>query len=259
MSEVITKPGFYRTQDGEKAEVVGQASDGRWLGILNGAAWWNSDGQLFCGIHRPGNITGPWHDPPTPPDGFQLMPRKYLPTGGDMFCDAGGPLWKPIYSGGTWVNRASAEWLDENRTPYAPHYIASPIPKPFRISEHGVGVYETRDGRELKVVSRCGPQSYPWCGEQAIYRRQWSDSGKRFHNRDVEDDLVRYIGPLPAEKPQEPWTCTGELRWNNADEACQARDAELDYARKAIKTVMVLEQRWTRGTEEEWRPVPVTQ
>lgn len=331
MSDVIPKPGLYRQQNGRPADVK-WVGDGKALGFdSNGeeTAWWTATGKWTVeapddfGFH----ITGPWiPDPPEPPPGFAVMPKDYVAKVGDWAANNGHQKKFAVIDprNGLWIGW-SAERLDYDRPHNAPHYIAAPMPKPFSISEHGPGVYETRDGEEATVKRQCSVEvTYIWKGcTQSLSYASWADGGQFEVSRTLPHDLVRYLRPLPQPAvdpvwrelgPDEPivdsdqfafrdhtsnvhddsyfvdsfdsmvgqtvrqlnqqypgfggrivrrrvappaqseWVPTNELRLakcaGSAEGAHISRlTGEMQWSR--------IEQKWTNGTDSEWRPIPV--
>lgn len=266
MSDVITKPGLYRQQNGKQADVK-WVGDGKALGFdHNGeeTCWnaasgkWNGNAPVNFQFH----ITGQWiPDPPEPPDGFQVMPKEYVAKEGDQVWSTSHGFWTKCFHAIGMTAGQYDQWNDQCRSE-APHFFASPIRKPFSISEHGPGVYETRDGREAVVIGRGCGISFPWTGyidEGERFNKSWKDCGT-WQQGEQPQDLVRYLRPLPKTAVDSPpaqseWVPTNELRlWK-----CGYRDIgrfftaisenESGYAHFVRK--------WTNGTDSEWRPVKV--
>lgn len=64
----ITGPGFYRQRDGSTAEVVGQASDGHWIGIRSDdilCSWCAATGTCVSGGGDAFDLVAPWTEPRT--------------------------------------------------------------------------------------------------------------------------------------------------------------------------------------------------
>lgn len=59
----ITGPGFYKMQNGQKAEVVGRCSGGAWMGIAPSCAprFWSECGS--CNNVFADSIIAPWTEP----------------------------------------------------------------------------------------------------------------------------------------------------------------------------------------------------
>lgn len=141
------------------------------------------------------------------------------------------------------------------------HFFAEPIPAPeppFRISTRGVGIYETRDGRQAKVTRNVSSSpKVLWEGNTSSRDwTAWFDNGRR-GDTESKCDLVRYISPLPE---PEKWTPTCELRF--------VRPQNRHIGKPQLNAVchngyggfrLILEQKWTRGDDEQWRQVEVTQ
>lgn len=153
-------------------------------------------------------------DPPAPPTGYEIRDRNYVPQRGDLLWECG--TWYAVFD-----HQLSIEDRDLQMPDLAPMFIASPIPKPFRISEHGPGLYETRDGREATVERKDGPGLHPWsgtlnCGSEGVCRLTWKDCGMWRASDECASthDLVRYLGPLEPQKPSvdpgEGWRLLGE-------------------------------------------------
>lgn len=235
MSFKIEKPGEFKQRDGRTSELLAQRG-GYWFGI-NPSGFpcrWHIDGTHE--EHTLSDIVGPI--PPKPPPGFQTYLSDKVSQWDMIFSQ-----WDMIYRG------RSAAQLDVQFPNNAPHYIASPIPKTFRISDHGPGVYECRDGRQATVTGKianpaCGGK-YPWEGIGRDGECFFTDEGKFWaHEEESEADLVRYIGP-PTEQP---WTNTKTPRYRMVGSILIG----------PINTAIWIEERkWTRGTESEWRPVEV--
>jgi hypothetical protein len=203
MSFAITCPGFYRQRNGGKAELFAERHGGRWYGLTGTGfmEWWDRTGiQRGSAGDFAGDIVSEWHEPPTPPDGFQLMPADYVGEKGldQIWLTGNDSYWSTI------EGDVSAERMDYLWPSHAPHYIASPIPKPFRISDHGCGVYECRDGSRAKVT-QIDKSSYPWRGStDRVSTASWTDCGAFTIGVPQHFDLVRYIGPLPSPQPERP-------------------------------------------------------
>jgi len=246
MSNIIPSLGEYVDTNGLPCRVV--HIEGGWaFGFYSdgaGGVWECEDG--YSPYYA--DIKGPKPpDPPTPPEGFQLADRethkyrredKIIGNRGGWLCfDA------PEHVGLTAVE------FDAKYPREEPFYIASPIPKPFSISEHGPGVYETRDGRRATVNSRLAGTRDWWNGTVHGSGRTWKEDGWYPTSGPCTEDLVRYIGPL-----EEPWVATDMHR-----ETIVASDGttwtktwcgfvDLPKPRR-------IEQKFTRGTEEQWREV----
>lgn len=192
--------------------------------------------------------------PPEPPAGCVVMPREYVAKAGDWTCLRGSG-WDDWDRSGK-----SAAQLDEQFPHNIPHYIAAPIPKPFSISEHGPGVYQTRDGREATITHKDGGE-WPWhgctTGISADIDMSWRDDGMFCFGPDKPGDLIRYLRPLP--ETTETWVPTVELRWSDFVGLPQPGSAWVSCHDKngTYSCNRVLEQKWTRGSESEWRPVEV--
>lgn len=254
MSDIITGPGFYKQQNGGKAEVCGQSKlDGRWYGrpacTATGHSW-NHDGTSTAPSF---NIVSAWiPEPPAPPPGFVVMPRNVKPY---MGCQRWSRSlgWSPLMDDS--YLEGSAEYWD-SRSAAAPIYFASPIPKPFRISEHGVGVYETRDGREATVFRRFGDG---WAGPDLPSGFEWYDDGRRDSFGERPNDLVRYLRPLP----QPEWTPTNERPPLGLRPRFIADEQRLDELKAAIRRFRDAKRKVPRDWYEEMfelleRPVTTT-
>jgi hypothetical protein len=70
----------------------------------------------------------------------------------------------------------------------------------------------------------------------------------------------RRVAPLP-EPPQEPWVATHEWRWRLSDSTVHSKETRAVESRlmqsDADKRWLVLEQKFTRNGETDWRPIPV--
>lgn len=258
MSDVITGPGAYGNPRNRRMDVkfvdgecaYGRDQDGDWC------VWSTIDGGNLLSNGTSYDITGPWiPDPPEPPAGFVVQDRETYRgvKGVDKVLICGE--WQTVDG----FEDMTAVEVDAEY-PAKPHWFASPIPKPFSISEHGPGVYETRDGREEPVTWR-SPGGGVW-GREGQHP-DWHDDGRMTALRELPGDLVRYLRPLPKqEQPQEEWTPTNELR-NRSIElvGLVAKDKRENgmysvYANGNWFSV-VLEQKWTCGEKSEWRPVGV--
>jgi hypothetical protein len=127
-------------------------------------------------------------------------------------------------------------------------------PKPFRISDHGPGVYLTRDGREAEVTCKsCDREdNWPWNGhiiDGSMPSKTWKDNGHWLAPGESGEDLVRYLRPLP----QPEWTPTDHYQQTTIVDGCEWTSRWYGKPPSAAR----IEQRWTRGTEEEWRPVTI--
>lgn len=248
---VITKTGLHREVGGGKARV-------EFLGSMPGVAFgydsqgrptaWECETGATCyGKH----IAAERVDPPAPPpvdvgEGWRRLAKGDLIEIGDEWLDDVRGEWMPCdYRIGTpfGANVGSGEWLPHRRR----------IPQPFRISTHGCGVYETRDGREANVtlIKSGGAFSYPASGTVAGCAGEytWTDEGQESAVFKARRDLVRYLRPLPSPEPQ--WTPTCELRWK------QPLRGWAGVTPAGAQMLNTLEQRWTCGDREEWRAVEI--
>lgn len=245
MSFQITKPGLYRQRNGGKAEVFGKGSDGRWYGAEHSpmpcCSVWMDSGAFACdGAEGATDIVGEWIDAPDPGEGWRPLKDEEVVEEGDEFTRNGRVWLSPTETVGMAVRDARQRFIAPERVFYKRR-----IPQPFRVSEHGLGIYATRDGREATVDSKDGLGEWsgmldrgPWFG---IDRVTWKDDGHWHNDRELPNDLVRYIGPLPKTEP-ETWVRTNELQWR--------------YKRQE-SIAPTLEQKWTCGDKSEWRPVEV--
>lgn len=233
MSFKITGPGFYRQRNGGKAEVFAER-EGWWYGMdySGDAQCWRVNGSWRIGgeEHHSFDIVDVWHDPPpTPPDGFQLMPRNYVAREGDSLWNALPPAWQEV--GG--CAGQSAEEMEVELPGWAPVYIASPIPKP----DPGEGWRILRDYEIIEKGDEwcCPEMSQEWsaCGTLAV----GSTPLEWFIHRTV---FVRRRVPK--------WVATNELRWRQPPGSSSHGDGYV---------LRVLEQKWTFGNKHEWRPIPV--
>jgi hypothetical protein len=165
-----------------------------------------------------------------------------------------------------WWRCADGNWQGAGDD-YRLHIVGPWIePKPFSISEHGPGVYETREGKETTVIgpSSCSSAWHRWQG-----RYTYGDTGGLFSSGQPSCfDLVRYLRPLPKPEPQEyvsksgpailppqpEWTPTNHYQQTTIVDGCEWTSRWYGKPPSAAR----IEQRWTNGTEEEWRPVPTT-
>lgn len=130
MADVIAGPGFYRQRDGGKVEIVAVA---RGVGIgyaPNFESWepdtWQLDGSWYeDGGEDARDIVSVWHEPPVPPEGFELRDREtYRAVEGDMFFGSNGERkWCPCCA----TRGSTASEMDDMSPHQAPFYIASPI------------------------------------------------------------------------------------------------------------------------------------
>lgn len=196
------------------------------------------------------DIKGPWiPDPPEPPAGFVVMPKEYVAKDGDKLTGSnwqcGWQKFPRCFDG------MSAADIEATYPSSGTHWIASPIPKPFSISEHGPGVYARRDGVEANVDA-WNEISKTWSGRVAGDLHGWFDDGKVNYTGEHPGDLVRYLRPLP--KPTVEWTPTNELR---LAETSLSDSLATWYGKGGASTWRRLEQKWTCGEKSEWRPVGV--
>jgi hypothetical protein len=154
----------------------------------------------------------PIPDPPEPPAGFVVQDREaYRYTLGDRHVRLGFSRSWARFEGSCHMGLSAIE-LDAKYPQEAPFYIASPIPKPFSISEHGPGVYETRGGRTAEVTALGNPADKKWQAAWPDASCWWPDNGRCFCDTEVAYDLVRYLRPLPkpAVDPGEGWRLLGD-------------------------------------------------
>lgn len=253
---VITNPGSHRERCNGKAQVNYVESSSGWAfgydSMGRATAWHCETGRANFGY----SIIAEWHDPPSPPDGYVVMPREYGIRPGDMFSDnvtrRQGSPWRVVTS---LVGKCQAS-LEQHNADLAPIYIASrvpPSPPEFRISDKGCGVYETRDGRQATVDSQ---YESTWGGVCEDERREWNNDGSQIPDHILRGDLVRYISPLPTEQP---WTPTCELRLARPQNRHIGKPKLLGKCHNGhVGFDVIPEQKWTRGVESEWRPIEVT-
>lgn len=259
MSDVIQRVGEYDQTCDEQRRMKARVEH-----IENGRAFWfDCDGDPDHWDAATGeadatyDIKGLWiPDPPAPPEGFAVMPRDYVAKAGDRVFAGTTNRWVDVTG---WAG-CSVVQLEGELAARIPTYIASPIPKPFRISDKGCGVYARRDGVEKKVVSTARRE---WRGEFYVWADDvgWTyrDDGVVCHQTTPSPlDLVRYISPLPEPEPQEQWVPTCELRWKQ----CKSGDGGgvwiWEHDKVCPRQILARqEQRWTCGEKSEWRPVGV--
>ena len=279
MSDVIPKPGKYQQFSGRPAEVK-WVGDGKALGFDFGGEptmWDAATGRWALAMNEPEfccHIVSPWPpDPPPKPvdpgEGWRLLGDDEVIADGDEYlCEGGRRQWFPVACAppqGMTVAASHGWWIRD----YVPVHYRRRIPKTFRISDQGCGVYETRDGREAVVTghnpgfkttcrNRC-----EWVGATTeagrAFSTSWTDSGN-WAIQDQAVDLVRYLRPLPE---PEGFLPTNELRTRTLGLAGTVPDNKRPngtysaFANGSWFSV-VLEQKWTNGTVTEWRPIPVT-
>jgi hypothetical protein len=251
MSDVITKVGPHRLEDGSPCRVV-HIEYGFAFGFDKGGkthAWCCATGDETENRSR-FRIVGEWQDPPAPPvppEGFEIRNRDYKCQLGDKGMNNTGG-WGEV-TNSSWLGKSARE-LDAWGERYAPYYIASPIPKP-QPPEPGEGWRLLEPSEQVEEGDEVFRPEFPdwgWRLSENLIGRRLQSHGCLYRRR---------IGPLPVE---EPWVPTNELRWKLADGVGttwvgvkETRNGNgLAYANHR------LEQRWTRGTEEDWRPIPVT-
>jgi hypothetical protein len=246
MNDVIQAVGPHKDKHGERCEVkhidqgiaFGFDSDGD-------PAWWKCDTGNWqgAGDNYSLHITGPWIEPPTVDvgEGWRLLEEGEMPQEGDE-C-----RWREN-TNDPW--QSALNWKRGN--PQSAHCIyRRRVPKPFRISEHGPGVYLCRDGREYEVIPLPHGTEFTWWTRK--HAESWRDDGtwSLAHGEKCPDkDLVRYLRPLP----QPEWTPTDQYQQTTIVDGCEWTSRWYGKPPSAAR----IEQRWTRGTESEWRPVPTT-
>lgn len=245
MSDVITKCGDYmhrHSTDRLKARVV-HIEDGYAFGFDSDGdpdSWRCSDGRSSCTR----DITGPWiPEPPTPPEGFELKPKDYVAKEGDRCVWGRATSWHDV-SG--WKGFCAQE-LEDEFSARIPVYIASPIPKPakpdpgegWRLLEEGETVECDDENRDVKFKEEWSLDRGAFAGKNVGQKmRQYERNGLHFRRR------------LPDTKPE--WTCVGDLRWRRPATGWASMTPDV------AQILNTLEQRWTNGTDSEWRPVPAT-
>lgn len=249
MSFQITAPGDCIQRNKGKCGVVYVGLDFSY-GLASGGGaciWRTRTGETYLPNNPELNITGPWI--PDPPEGFEVRDREtYRAQLGDQLYESGDvKRWHKMSASGGVRGLTMAE-ADAKWHKFAPHYIASPVPPPFRISTHGAGVYETRDGRRAKVTGDGLPF---WYGEVGPCKNvSWVDSGtERECNPHFE--LVRYISPLPETEKWEPSerrrVVIGGDSW------------KVFYYWSGEAMPFPVEREWTCGEKVDWRAVEVSQ
>lgn len=244
---VITKPGFYREHGGGQCQIIAVDSYGSAVGFsseneLN--VYGCDDGGLGCDPHSnfPYDIDGPWVAELDPGDGWRTLNDSDVVEATDerYFSNL---IWETVDKG------TVGKSYDSNRHWPMRRRIE---PAPFRISDHGCGVYLTRDGQEEDVrVDRPGTY-YRWSSGISPGSLSWKDDG-RFYRDDLVSqlDLVRYLRPLDP-PPSVEWKPTGELRWRKPEAGWYGMTPHLALLGN------ILEQEWSDGTNTEWRPVTIT-
>jgi hypothetical protein len=243
MTDVIQAVGPHKDKNGERCEVkhidqgiaFGFDSDGD-------PSWWKCDTGNWQGagdayrLH----IVGPWIEPPTVDvgEGWRLLEDGEVIEDGDEYLSVS-----------TW-RRREEHVGDKQRALMLP--TRRRVPQPFRISDHGPGVYLTRDGREAHISDRRDKSGceewWGWAGEKHN-TTTWADSGLWAATESVSD-LVRYLRPLP--KPE--WTPTDNYQQTTIVDGCEWTT---QWQGRPPMTRRI-EQKWTNGTESEWRPVTTT-
>jgi hypothetical protein len=233
MSFAITGPGFYRQRNGGKVEVFA-VRNGWWYGKELGRSGfdgncWTSEGTVYSGIDNR-SITGPWHEPPTPPDGFQLMPADYVSKPGDMYWQGGRT--------NTWLHpviQLSATYRDAHYPENAQHYIASPIPKPA-LPDPGEGWRLLEDDETFIPGDECfDPHEERW--------------RPRMDSIGCKQDRGSWPTRRRIPEPQPEWVATNEYRRRVGDSTGSVIVywTGIEPHRR--------EQKFVRGTEHEWREV----
>lgn len=129
----------------------------------------------------------------------------------------------------------------------------------FRVSDHGCGIYETREGKQVSLVDKSGSETFPWRAKfGAIGYAAWGDDGRFYSDGKARpQDLVRYVGPLP--QPAEQWTKTCDLRLRRVSDKPELPAVCVMWfdmkTNEWARRYYVQEQRYTCGDREEWRAI----
>lgn len=94
-------------------------------------------------------------------------------------------------------------------------------------------------------------------GDEYFYKGQWYESWnwKEGYTK-VEGSQSTGIVYRRRISPPEPWVKTVDLQWKVVPD--KTRSAWFLYnGDRACAVCVQLQQRWTRGTEEEWRPLEI--
>lgn len=183
--------------------------------------------------------------------------------------DSSAGVVQVLHIEGRWAFGVFREWpviwkSCDAEVIYGPHACSitgvhvEPNPAPFRISDHGCGIYETRDGREavVRILNDTIHEGRPIRGRIRgnDFDFCWGDDGlNRPSKFDCGSDIVHYIGPLP--NPAETWTSTARTqdRVLNRDNGGPIPDGAFWSYRGGESKLVVREQCWVCGDREEWR------
>lgn len=251
MSDVITKPGFYRQRDGQKAEIV-SGRDGRWIGWdgedeaeswASNGSWWEEDDSEENPHNR--DIVAPWQDPPAFSVGELVLVNKPSTALHQHY----GTVEKvsnrhTVRFGNVLVSDFSTEELTRVALP-------APVPAGFRLkprnvhSVFGDQVFESGSANYWHPMTQGGGL----CGLTGSEAdSKWSRFAPHF-----------FAEPIPVPEPPSP-----ETQWTPT---CEQRKRVVPYGTHCSYLIyphgnpewVVDEHRWTSGDREEWRAVEVVQ
>lgn len=264
MSEFkIDCPGFYRQRNGGKAEVllindVHEYAIGFMPSDVGVPQRWTTAGEFHKGSYSsPLDLVARWPRFAVG-DRVRVKDACGLIRYATVTRHSNVTHFPYMVEDGSW-----SAWMDESEL--VPDERPAPEePKPFRISDHGLGVYETRDGREASIVGiRDGLTAYPWNGRVGSDWTSWTNEGKYACTISRHSaDLVRYIGPLPKSVEPEQWVPTCEDRYVYmglytftpiSEEYKQSIPMWFDGRWHFVRH----ERKFTCGDKSEWRPIPV--
>jgi hypothetical protein len=223
-----------RNVNADHGDIGISASHKEWVYRIGGS-WMNRTCEALGAVHA---INAPYFfAEPIPPEptvdvgeGWRLLEDGEVIEDGDEYLSVA-----------TWRRREERDG-DKQRPQMLP--TRRRVPKPFSISDHGPGVYLTRDGREVPIQE---PYQDRWLGFVHDVHPTWGDDGTFISTREHGLDLVRYLRPLP----QPEWTPTDHYQQTTIVDGCEWTSRWYGKPPSAAR----IEQRWTNGTEEEWRPV----
>lgn len=240
MSFTIKAPGFYVQRNGDKAEVFAER-DGRWWGRMVNlidreffAASWNSRGAFSKSeaTEMWGDIIGPW------PKFF--VGDKVRVKSSDLYATVTDK--PPMFSWCDYVVQyGTGEVLHTRESDLEPDTRPTP-PAGFQLMP--ADYVAKRD-----VDRGCTGGGWWWVvDDSAGMTAECLD--KKFPG-----DAKHFIAsPIPA--PAQPeWVATNDMRWLNC--GINTKAAVLLREPDSMRLPHLLQQKFTRGTETEWRAVEV--
>lgn len=242
MSDVITKPGFYRQLNGGAAEVLAERG-GLWIAILSSG--------LLVKIRSNGFVVGYLCDAGETIVGPRIEPTPFS-VGDLVLVDCQSSEYHQHY--GTvetvtdhdppafGVRTSHGKLFCGFAATLKPVTLPAPVPEGYRLKPRNV--------KPVKYVDR---------GVTRNGRHWWkvdSSEAKTAEERDCDcPEIAPFFFAEPIPQPEQ-WTPTCELRLN--PDGGNGPPRLLGLCHNGYGQNYVLKQRWTCGDKSEWRAVEVT-